>query len=106
MTQDGQIVADFITTGTMSAERIQGLNDILVGNNQWFSFSSDGLTIHQGENTIKLVLDEDSIEFQDSAGNLIAGWSAENNTTTSTTLQLGNYKFEPRTNGSLDFKHI
>lgn len=106
MTQDGQIVADYITTGTMSAERIQGLNDILTGNNQWFSFSDNGLTIHQGENAIQLVLDEDSIEFQDANGNLIASWSAESNTTTSTTLKLGNYKFEPRTNGSLDFKHI
>lgn len=106
MTQDGQIVADYITTGTMSAERIYGLNDILTGNNQWFSFSDNGLTIHQGENAIQLVLDEDSIEFQDANGNLIAAWSAESNTTTSTTLKLGNYKFEPRTNGSLDFKHI
>ena len=85
---------------------LYGLNDILAGNNQWFSFSENGLTIHQGENAIQLVLDEDSIEFQDANGNLIAAWSAESNTTTSTTLKLGNYKFEPRTNGSLDFKHI
>lgn len=53
MTQDGQIVADFITTGTMSVDRIQGLVSTLTLMNQSLSESADKIaTLQIGEDNI------------------------------------------------------
>ena len=50
MTMDGQIVADFITTGKMSVERIEGLEEILLMVQNF----SDGIKTVEGNNSINL----------------------------------------------------
>ena len=50
MTMDGQIVADFITTGKMSVERIEGLEEILLV----IESISDGIKEVSGTNSINL----------------------------------------------------
>lgn len=103
MTQDGQIVADFITTGTMSAERITGLKDIIL--------DEYGAYIHIGENgeievgrqdyEYKLVIESDGIKAKRGA-ETISSW--EQNIFTAQQLNLGNFSFIPRENGSLSFR--
>lgn len=44
MTQDGKIVADFITTGTMSVARIKGLEDLLNGYSTQININSDSIS--------------------------------------------------------------
>lgn len=103
MTQDGQIVADFITTGTMSAERITGLKDIIL--------DEYGAYIHIGENgeievgrqdyEYKLVIESDGIKAK-RGDKTISNW--EQNIFTAEQLNLGNFSFIPRENGSLSFR--
>lgn len=103
MTQDGQIVADFITAGTMSAERITGLKDIIL--------DEYGAYIHIGENgeievgrqdyEYKLVIESDGIKAKRGA-ETISSW--EQNIFTAQQLNLGNFSFIPRENGSLSFR--
>lgn len=56
-TQDGGFVADFITAGKMSAERIEGLSEILITVDKKFDF----LKFQEGINELKL---DDSLEYQ------------------------------------------
>lgn len=103
MTQDGQIVADFITAGTMSAERITGLKDIIL--------DEYGAYIHIGENgeievgrqdyEYKLVIESDGIKAK-RGDETISSW--EQNIFTAQQLNLGNFSFIPRENGSLSFR--
>lgn len=103
MTQDGQIVADFITAGTMSAERITGLKDIIL--------DEYGAYIHIGENgeievgrqdyEYKLVIESDGIKAK-RGDETISSW--EQNIFTAQQINLGNFSFIPRENGSLSFR--
>ena len=49
MTQDGSIVADYITTGTMSVARITGLEDRLNGYSVQIGLNSDSITLLAGK---------------------------------------------------------
>ena len=106
MTANGQIVADMITTGTMSADRITGLKDIIL--NEYGAFihvnESDG-TIEFGEvdSQYKLVVDNDGVTIYQGT-EPISYW--QQNSFTVTQLNLGNFAFIPRQNGSLGFRKV
>ena len=68
------------------------------------TFEDGAIKLAAGDSIIKLVMDNDSIEFQDDSGNVIASWSAINGTTRASELLLGNFAFIPRENGSLGFR--
>lgn len=57
MTQDGAIVADFITTGTMSANRINGGTLIVGGNNN----TNGTILVKKSDGTVLVKLDKDGI---------------------------------------------
>ena len=61
MTQDGQIVADFVKTGTMSANRINGGTLILGGRNN----SNGTALIKDADGNVLIRLDRDGITLSD-----------------------------------------
>lgn len=96
ITIDGQINADFITTGTLSVDRIEGLgNQIqLVVSNQLedgvkrvktetgYTFDNEGLSIEKTNAKTKSTLNEKGLEVKDSTGSedevlLKAGYDEE-----------------------------
>lgn len=106
MTQDGQIVADMITTGTMSADRITGLKDIIL--NEYGAYvhvnETDGsLEIGNQNFNYRLVVDNDGVTIYN-GDTAISYW--EQNTFSTARLLLGNFAFEPRQNGSLGFRKV
>ena len=82
------------------------LNDSTVVDEKYSSitFENGAIKLAAGDSIIKLVIDNDSIEFQDDSGNIIASWSAISGTTKTSELLLGNFAFIPRDNGSLGFR--
>ena len=84
------------------------LNDDTVVDEKYskITFEDGSIGFIAGNSRIKLVIDNDSIEFKDSSDIVIASWSATDTTATSSTLILGNFKFEPRENGSLGFRKV
>lgn len=106
MTQDGRIVADFITTGTMSADRIEGLSDIILNEyGAYIHVNKDDGSIEFGQQdaNYKLVVDNDGVTIYQGT-NPISYW--EQDSFTVTKLNLGNFAFIPRTNGSLGFRKV
>ncbi|MBR2785053.1 MAG: phage tail protein [Clostridia bacterium] len=106
MTADGQIVADMITTGTMSADRIVGIKDIIL--NEYGAYihvnESDGsIEFGQQDAQYKLVVDNDGVTIYQGT-TPISYW--EQNSFTVTELNLGNFAFIPRQNGSLGFRKV
>lgn len=108
MTADGQIVADFITTGTMSADRITNLREVVLNNN------GASISIGRDENNpsiefilqdspYRLVIDNDEITIFNGT-NAISNWKKDE--FTATKLNLGNFAFIPRANGSLGFRKV
>ena len=75
MTQDGQIVADFITTGTISAERIEGLSGLMfdVGRmGEYIRFTQDGdILIGEQDNPYATLITNDGTYYKD--GETIVG---------------------------------
>lgn len=71
------------------------------------TFEDGSIVFSAGDARIKMVIDNDSIEFRDAQSNkILASWSAEEQIATSTTLNLGNFAFIPRDNGSLGFRKV
>ena len=106
MTQDGQIVADFITTGTMSADRIVGLKDIILNEyGAYIHINEDDGSIEFGQTDAqyKLVVDNDGVTIYQGT-QPISYW--QQNEFTVTKLNLGNFAFIPRENGSLGFRKV
>lgn len=103
MTHDGKIVADFITTGTMSAERITGLRDIILDEyGAYLHINDDGtLEIGRQDYDYRLVIDNDGITIYKGTAPL-SFW--EQDSFTAKQINLGNFSFIPRTNGSLSFR--
>lgn len=108
ITADGQIVADFITTGTMSADRITNLREVVLNNN------GASISIGRDENNpsiefilqdspYRLVIDNDEITIFNGT-NAISNWKKDE--FTATKLNLGNFAFIPRANGSLGFRKV
>lgn len=82
ITMDGQINANFITTGTLSVDRIEGLsgqiqlvvsNEIANGVNKvktetGYTFDENGLTIEKTDAKTKSILDETGLDIKDATG--------------------------------------
>ena len=106
MTSDGKIVADFITTGTMSADRITGLKDVILNEyGAYIHINDDDGSVEFGQTDAdyKLVVDNDGVTIYQGT-NPISYW--EQNEFTVTKLNLGNFAFIPRENGSLGFRKV
>ena len=106
MTQDGQIVADMITTGTMSADRITGLKDVILNEyGAYIHINEDDGSVEFGQTDAqyKLVVDNDGVVIYQGT-TPISYW--EQNSFTVEQLNLGNFAFIPRANGSLGFRKV
>lgn len=103
MTQDGQIVADFITTGTMSAERITGLKDIILDEyGAYIHINDDGsMEVGRQDYDYRLVINNAGITIYNGT-TPISYWQQEQ--FTARQINLGNFSFIPRENGSLSFR--
>lgn len=96
MTMDGQINANFITTGTLSVDRIEGLGNqiqIAISNRlnegvskvkteTGYTFDKDGLTIEKTNAKTKSTLNETGLNIKDATGSneeslLFAGYDNE-----------------------------
>lgn len=114
ITADGQIVADFITTGTMSADRITNLREVVLNNNGASILIGDdpnnpSISFVIQDSPYRLVIDNDEIDIYENE-NLISRWKTD--TFTATKLYLGTdilnplFGFIPRENGSLGFRKV
>ena len=107
MTSDGKIVADMITTGTMSADRIQGLEGVMIAVGElgdYIRISPDGNMIFGNPNNeYQLQVENDRIGIYYN-GSLISSWIQDQFSVTQ--LNLGNFAFIPRQNGSLGFRKV
>ena len=106
MTADGQIVADMITTGTMSADRIVGIKDIILNEyGAYIHINEDDGSVEFGQQDAqyRLVIDNDGVTIYQGT-NPISYW--EQNSFTVEQLNLGNFAFIPRENGSLGFRKV
>lgn len=105
ITNDGKIVADMITTGTMSADRIAGIKEVILS--QYGDYinvnPNTGELILGGNSDLTLHIDEDGISIYRGSEKL--SWWIED-TFTATQINLGNFAFIPRSNGSLGFRKV
>ena len=107
ITNDGKIVADMITTGTMSADRIQGLQGLMVSVGELGDYiridANGNMIFGNAENEYKLQIENDRVGIYYN-GSLISSWIQDEFTVTQ--LNLGNFAFIPRENGSLSFRKV
>jgi len=107
MTSDGKIVADMITTGTMSADRIQGLEGIMITIGELGDYiridENGNMIFGNPNNEYQLQVENDRIGIYYN-GSLISTWVQDEFTCTQ--LNLGNFAFIPRENGSLGFRKV
>ena len=108
MTADGKINADMITTGTMSADRITNLREVVLNNNgASISIGGDAqnpsIEFILQDSPYRLVIDNDEITIYNGT-NAISNWKKDE--FTATKLNLGNFSFIPRQNGSLGFRKV
>ena len=109
MTQDGSIVADFITAGTMSVDRIEGLQQLFIeiqslednfdseGNaksvitTEGFSFNNDGLNISNSDTDFNTTIDETGTFYRD--GETIISQTTKDNVITRDLVLYGKYYY-------------
>lgn len=107
MTNDGKIVADMITTGTMSADRIQGLEGIMITVGELGDYiridDNGNMIFGNPNNEYQLQIENDRVGIYYN-GSLISTWIQDKFTVTQ--LNLGNFAFIPRENGSLGFRKV
>ena len=107
MTSDGKIVADMITTGTMSADRIQGLEGVMIAVGELGDYiridQSGNMVFGNPNNEYQLQVENDRIGIYYN-GSLISSWIQDQFSVTQ--LNLGNFAFIPRQNGSLGFRKV
>ena len=106
MTADGQIVADMITTGTMSAERIVGLKDVILNEyGAYIHINEDDGSVEFGQQDAqyRLVIDNDGVTIYQGT-NPISYW--EQNSFTVEQLNLGNFAFIPRKDSNGNFTSL
>ena len=106
-----KIALNFYTT-TQHVTEVEGEVQTVVEDLQkHFEFGIDGLVIKAGENSMKLVLDNDLIKFEKN-GQQFGWWDGVDFHTGNIVVkvneraQFGNYAFVPRSNGSLDFLKV
>lgn len=107
MTANGQIVADMITTGTMSADRIQGLEGIMITVGELGDYiridENGNMIFGNPDNEYQLKIENDKIGIYYN-GSQISWWQQDQFTITQ--INLGNFAFIPRDNGSLSFRKV
>ena len=106
-----QITMNFTTT-TEQVTNINGdLQTVIEELQKHFEFSVDGLTIKAGENAMTLVLDNDMIKFVQN-GEQFGWWDGIDFHTGNVVvelnerMQIGNFAFVPRSDGSLAFLKV
>lgn len=90
-------------------DAISGIQDTVSNIEETFTFDTNGLTIARGGNTMYLQLQNDKLAFRTDgtdAGERAYMTSTEFVLKQLQSFQIGNFKFEVRTNGSLDFKKV
>lgn len=105
MTQDGQIVADMVTTGTMSADRITGLNGIIFNVGQLgdhIEITQNGeMIFHAGTDDYSLKIENNGIAIYQGTTRLSYWYNQQ---MTVPQINMGAFSFIPRSNGSLGFR--
>ena len=107
ITSDGKIVADMITTGTMSADRIEGLEGVMIAVGElgdYIRITPEGnMVFGNPNNEYQLQVENDRIGIYYN-GSLISTWVQDEFSVKQ--LNLGNFAFLPRENGSLGFRKV
>ena len=109
ITADGRFNASYITTGSMSAERINVEKfDEKTGLSKYFRVVGGTVYIGEGENALELRLENDRIGFYvgDSCKAYFSHNSFEIQNITEGKIRFQDFGFVPRTNGNLTFKKM
>lgn len=97
--------SEIIQLGDESRGKFEEIHKFLI-------FTTDGLTIKAGENTMSLVLDNDRISFRNNEGTELGWWDGNFLHTgnifidVSERARFGNFAFVPRSDGSLSFLKV
>ena len=110
ITADGQINADFITTGTLNAERIavESHDDKTGLLTDYIHFENGTMVFGEGESALKLKLENELIAFykNDTRIGLFSPNSFEIENLTDGKVRFQNFAFIPRTSGNLTFTKL
>lgn len=111
ITADGQIVADFITTGTLSAERIAVENfdaDDPTKITDYIRFGDGTMTFGKGDSAITLKLENDQVAFYSGETRIayFSNNSFEIENITNGKIRFQNFGFIPRASGNLSFTKL
>lgn len=110
ITADGQIVADFITTGTLSADRIavEEYDEETKLLSNYIRFSNGVIEIGETDSTLKLRLENDQVAFYN--GDVRIAYFGSNSfeieNLTEGKIRFQTFGFIPRANGNLSFTKL
>ena len=110
ITADGQINADFITTGTLNAERIavETYNNNTGLLTDYIHFESGTMIFGKGENPLKLKLENNQVAFY--SGDKRIAYFSDNSfeieNLTDGKIRFQNFGFIPRASGNLTFTKL
>ncbi len=111
ITADGQIVADFITTGALNAERIAVENfdsDEPTKITDYIRFGNGTMTFGKGDSTLTLKLENNQVAFYRDETRIayFSSNSFEIENLTEGKIRFQNFGFIPRASGNLTFTKI
>jgi phage-related protein len=110
ITADGQINADFITTGTLNAERIavETYNAETGLLTDFMNFHDGIITLGKGDSSIKLKLENEQVAFyrNDTRIGLFSPNSFEIENLTGGRIRFQNFGYIPRPSGNLTFTKL
>ena len=111
ITADGQIVADFITTGTLNAERIAVENfdsDDPTKITDYIHFGNGTLTFGKGDSTLTLKLENNQVAFYRDTTRIayFSSNSFEIENLTEGKIRFQSFGFIPRASGNLTFTKL
>ncbi len=110
ITADGQINADFITTGTLNAERIavESYDDRTGLLTDYIHFENGTMIFGEGDSALKLKLENEQIAFyrNETRIGLFSPNSFEIENLTDGKVRLQNFGFIPRASGNLTFTKL
>lgn len=111
ITADGQIVADFITTGTLNAERIAVENfdaDDPTKITDYIHFGNGTMTFGKGDSTLTLKLENNQVAFYRDETRIayFSSNSFEIENLTEGKIRFQNFGFVPRASGNLTFTKV
>ncbi len=111
ITADGQISADFITTGTLSAERIAVENfdsDDPTKITDYIHFGNGTMTFGKGDSTLTLKLENNQVAFYRDETRIayFSSNSFEIENLTEGKIRFQNFGFVPRVSGNLTFTKL